>query len=439
MKLLSFISQFLESSLEKASTHKKYINNLAWLLGDKIIRQGASFFIGIKIAKYLGATEFGVWNYVIALCGLYSAFAMLGLDSILVREIVKKSDSEGKLLGTSALLKFGGSIVALILSLITIIILKGFDQRLILITLITAGTFLFQITDVIDYYFQAHVKTRLVIIARSIAFALSAGWKIYFIVAKFELTSFVWAGFMEIGITSLIMVILFKPKRIIETWRWSKSTASLLLKHSWPLAISSLVIMLYMRVDQVMIGQINNEHELGLYSAAVKICELTYFIPTVICSAIYPGIIKSHSTNKKLYLSTLSWLYFGMFWMSVFIAVVVCFFSEEFISILYGKGFDGAGQILMIYILSGIPTFLGVATSQYLMAEGLTSLSLYRTLMGLTVNILLNIILIPKWGAVGASIATLISYSLATFSLVFFKSTHKHGLFLIKSLIYPSR
>ncbi len=421
--------------LNTAKSGEKYVKNTAWLITDKIIRQGITFYIGIRIARYLGPEDYGLWNYVMATCIMFSAFSSLGLDSILIRELVKRPKRESAFMGSAFVLRLLGGGVAFLLSLIAIFVLNGPNPTYLAIGAITAGAFIFQSLDVIDYYYQSQVKSRYVIYARLFGFLATTGIKIFLIVAEYPLISFVWVTLFEIVLTCLALLGLYQKEHTISKWRWETPSAKYLLKHSWPLALSSIVITLYMRLDQVMLGKMANNDEVGVYSAAVRICEMWYFIPMIICSSLYPGIVKARQSDPTLYRKTFKWIYFSFFWFSSILAISTLLVSDIVIDMLYGQGFKGADAVLNIYIFSGIATFIGVASSQYLMAENFTLISLYRTLLGLTINVLLNIFLIPPLGAQGAAWATLISYTLATYSLFFFKKSRAQGLLMIKAIV----
>ncbi len=423
------------------NTGKQYIHNTAWLISDKILRQGVSFAVGIWIARYLGPADFGLWNYIIAICALFSAFSTLGIESIIVRELVRFPEKKDTLIGSSFYLKLFGSIIALGLSVGAVLIVDGFNYSTLCIALLTSISFLFQTTDVIDYYFQSQVQSKYVIFARLIAFLSTTAYRIILLLNGGTLLDFVGVALAEIIITSIMLCILYNRSKFIgkiSGWHWDSGIAKELLKNSWPLALSSMVVMLYMRLDQVMIGALLDKKAVGVYSAAVKICELWYFIPMLICSSIYPGIIKAKEQNQPLYFKTLSWLYFSMFWLSLAIAILTALFKDQIIDFLYGDKFQGAPMILLVYIFAGIPTFLGIATSQYLMAENKTLIALYRTGLGLSINILLNLLLIPKYGPVGAAVATVLAYGLSTYSLFLFKSTRKHFVLLIRAPFSPT-
>jgi O-antigen/teichoic acid export membrane protein len=183
-----------------------------------------------------------------------------------------------------------------------------------------------------------------------------------------------------------------------------------------------------------MIGIMLGETALGIYSVAVKLAELWYFIPGIIVGSVLPAIISAKSRDEKLYKARFLKLYTILAWLAICLAIPVSIFSKEIIILLYGPEYVGAALSLSISIWAGVGVFLGTASSQYLVIEKKTNLSLYRSIIGMVINFGLNLILIPLLGIEGAAISTFIAYTLVTFSLFIFKDTREHSILFFKAL-----
>jgi O-antigen/teichoic acid export membrane protein len=200
------------------------------------------------------------------------------------------------------------------------------------------------------------------------------------------------------------------------------------------LILSGIAVMIYMKIDQVMIGKMLNDTEVGIYSAAVKISEAWYFIPTAIATSAFPAIIKSKQKSERLYLKRMQKLYDFAVWFSIGFALLVTVFSGIIINLLYGAEYARASSVLSVHIWAGVFVFLGVVSGRYLVNENLTKVSFYRTLLGALINVLLNIGLIPFLGVLGAAITTLVSYMFSGFVLnVLFKKSRIVFLMQLKS------
>jgi len=416
----------------------RYTENTYWLLAERIIRISINFLITIYLVRYLGPLKFGLLSYAISYFGILSSFASLGLDSILVRELVVDADKENQLLATSFYLRLIASVATIFLVLMTLLATSE-DISTSLLIIIISSSVIFQSFNVIDYYFQAKVQSKFVVYSQLFSLIISAIIKVFLIYYKANLIYFAIAITIESLLLSLGLYFIFKKENLNKLkWQFDYDIAKKLLKDSFPLILSGIVIAIYMKIDQIMIKNMLAANELGFYASAVKICESFYFIPMAVANSVFPAIISARTRSKKLYKLRLQQLYDLMSWISIGIAIVITLFASQIVILLYGEKFISASPVLQIYIWSAVATFLGVASSQFLVAENLTKISFYRTLIGMIINVILNFILIPRVGIIGSAIATLISYSAATFSLLFWQSTYKQVVMMIKSIFLIS-
>jgi PST family polysaccharide transporter len=250
-----------------------------------------------------------------------------------------------------------------------------------------------------------------------------------------SLTMFAWAQTLEILLSAIGLLVVYRCLGgHITDWRPRYDMAMALIRECWPLIFSSLSVMLYMKVDIVMLGKLSGDRSVGIYSAATRLSEGFYFIPMIIASSVAPMLLRARARSAEQYMLGLFQLYILMVRMSLAIAVLLAVASPLLIGLLFGSDFSEASAVLRLHIWAAIAVFLGVASSQYLINEGLQKLSLCRTLTGLVVNILLNLLLIPHFGAVGAAIATLISYFVATFSIIISHHGVGQGYLMLRAL-----
>jgi len=231
-----------------------------------------------------------------------------------------------------------------------------------------------------------------------------------------------------------LVTAYIKQKLSIFNWKIKFDLAKRLLRDSWPLILSGVAISIYMRIDQVMIKNMLDAKAVGNYAVAVRLSEVWYFIPMAITSSVFPAIINAKKVSEKLYYSRLQKLYDLITWLAIGIALSMTLLANDIIRILFGTQYQVAAGVLRIYVWAGIFVFLGVASSQYLIAENYTKISFYRTFIGAIVNVVLNIIMIPKYGINGAAIATLVSYFVSVFSIVLIPKTYKNSILMLKSL-----
>ena len=404
------------SKLKSNQGFMRYFKNTSWLFAEKILRMVVGLFVGIWAARYLGPEQFGLFSYAQAFVGLFAAIAGLGLDGIIVRELVKNPSKQAVLLGTAFYLKLIGALLVL-LALAGTVTLSHQDSLTTWLIFIIASSTVFQSFNVVDFFFQAKVLSKYVVYANIISLLISSFVKIGLILTSASLIAFAWVVLFDSVILMLGFVYYFQrhAKLNIKRLNFSKATAINLLKDSWPLILSGLVISIYMKVDQIMIKEMLDAEAVGQYVAAVRLSEAWYFIPMVIASSLFPAIINAKKVSEEFYYAQLQKLYDLMVWIAIAIALPMTFLSDWVIDLLYGVQYDQSGAILMIHIWVAVFVFLGVASSRWFIVENLQKYSLYRTLAGALINVMLNYILIPIYGIYGAAYATLASQVVASY------------------------
>jgi O-antigen/teichoic acid export membrane protein len=417
-----------------SSSFKKYLANTSWLFFERILRIIISFVVIIYVVRYLGPKDFGLYSYVLSFTWLFVAISTLGLETISVREIVKQPQKKDEIIGTVFTLRILGGIAAVILIGLALFISHE-DIYISILILIASAAFIFQSFSAIEYYFRAIVKAKYNAYALSASVICSSALKIILILNEAPLVYFIATFTFEYFVLAIGLVAVYKSNKYkILSWKYSKLLARSLLKDSWPLALSGVVVMIYMKIDQVMIKHMIGEEAVGFYAAAVRLCEAWYFIPVTICNSIFPAIVNAKNVSEEFYNNRLQKLYDFLAWLAIGIAVPVTFFSHEIIYILFGSEFAPAAPVLTIYIWAGVAVFLAVASSQYLVNENLTKLLFLRTLVGMIINVSLNLILIPVYGIVGSAIATLVSYTAVTFALSFHKKYYSQFKMMLRSV-----
>ena len=414
---------------------KKYFANTSWLMGHRVLSLIVALFVGVYVARYLGPERFGLLSYAGSFVGLFTALATLGLDGIVVRELVKTPERRNELIGTAFWLKAGGAIL-MWACIAAAIPFTHNDVQTNILTIIIAFAVIFQAFNVIDLNYQAEVKSKYVVYARLVQLVVSSITKLIFIWISAPLVWFACVFLLDAVVLAIGLTAVYLENTgtvWYRKWRWQ--TAKELLKDSWPLILSGMVISIYMKIDQVMIKEMLGAEQVGHYAAAVRLSEAWYFVPMAIMSSVFPAIINAKKQSEELYYQRLQKLYDLMVWLAVAIALPTTFLAPWVIRVLYGEPFLPAAGVLSIHIWAGVFVFLGVASGKWLLTENLQVFSTINTTIGAIVNIALNYILIKNMGINGAAISTLISYFIAAYlCLSFFDKTRINFVNLTKSL-----
>jgi O-antigen/teichoic acid export membrane protein len=412
-----------------------YLKNTSWLLLDRLVRIIGGLFIGIWIARYLGPKNFGILNYALAYVAFFNVFVGLGLNQIVVRELVKYPKLTNYTLGTAFGLKFFGAFLAMIGIYASLFLIQADNVTKLVIFFLTLRM-IFQSVDVVDYFFQAKVISKYTVIARSLAFLSSSLLNIYFILNEYSVVYFALSLFIDLLLSALFLLIIYhKNGHVFKQWRFSKKIAINLMKFAWPLALSVFLISIHTKIDQVMIGNMLDIEQVGIYSVAVKLSDAWLFFPAILVSTFMPYFVDLREVDKKLYQYRLIQLYSLMFWMGVFVGLVIMLFGESIISLLFGEVYTNAYMALVFNIWNGIFISQAIARGIWMISENLQIYRLYSNIIVAVLNISINILLIPIYGIAGAAIATLITQFIGTWVIsLFWKPIRQSTYDMIKSI-----
>ncbi|NET58676.1 MAG: flippase [Symploca sp. SIO2E6] len=400
---------------------RKIISNISWLFADRILRLGVGVIVVALIARYLGPQQFGLLSYAGSLVALFRIFATLGLDRIVIRELVHEPASQKEILGTALILKLLGSTLAWLLAISTILLIRP-DETLshYLVAIIAAGT-IFETFDAIDFWFQWQIKSKYTVLAKNTAFIIVTCLRIILISIQASVIFVALAMSIELMLGAIGLVIAYQFNRqTLLAWRPSFGRAKSLLQESWPLIIAGVAIMIYLRIDQVMLGQMVGDEAVGIYAVTTRISSIWYFIPIGIVSSVAPSITEAKRSSETLYYSRLQKLLNLMAVLAYSIAIPMTFLAKPILVLMFGDDYASGGRVLVILVWTGMFWFLGICKSQiWIINEGRTRYNLVEKSIGAVVNILLNFWLIPIYQEMGAAIATLISYAFVDYLMCF--------------------
>ncbi|QSH39034.1 flippase [Candidatus Kaiserbacteria bacterium] len=388
---------------------RRYAGSAGWSLFGKLITMSIGLFATLYIARALGPTNFGELSYALSFIALFSFIASLGIDNVLYRELVKNPGQKNFLLGSALVIKLTTGSGAAVLAILTAWILSSPDVSLLLIALLSI-TFISQSVFFISYEFGAAVKAR--------AVALLSIFVV--IVINFLKIGAIYLGG---GVIYLAIILVFESllyaigyifirQRTFGTlreWKFDLSTTKGLLIDSWPYMFITAFALIYSRVDQVLLKNLIDSTEVGLYDAAVRLSELWYFIPTLLAGSLLPALINAKQHSLEDYIHRFILLILLSFGLAVSIAIGVYLLAPTIVHVIYGPDFVGTAGILRIYIWALIPMSLIIVINQFFLAENERFMIFVSAFSGMFINIVANIWLIPLYQGIGAAIATLIS------------------------------
>ncbi|MBP0017664.1 MAG: flippase [Cyanobacteria bacterium SBLK] len=405
---------------------RKIIANTTWLFGEKILQLFLGLFVGVWVARYLGPENFGLYNYVIAIVSLFGVIANLGLDQIIVRDISRDISQKDETLGTSFILRFTASIFSTFAVILFTFISDNNDPQVrMLIGIFSLAMSCSRSMEIVEYWFQSQVQSKYVVVGKNIVYITINIIKVIAIQLQAPVSVFVLILSLEQILNAIGLVIVYQfSGSLIKAWRFSYNRVRSLLKDSWPLILANIVIIIYMRIDQIMLAQISGAASVGLYSAAVKISEMWYFVPISIINSVYPSVVQGKELGDRIYYGRIQKLFGVVAIIGYLVAIPVTFLSPFIVTLIYGTEYAESATVLTIHIWAGLFIGLGVARTTWLTTENLTQFAAATTALGALVNIILNSLWIETYGGTGAAVATVISQIAASYlSGLFFPPT----------------
>ena len=416
-----------------AEALNKYFKNTGMLFLGRVGSLLIKMIVGIQVANYLLPDKNGILSGATVYIYFFSAIASLGLDQYIVKELHAFPESRDKILGTSFLMKLmaGFACIPLIWAAFHIYPATGTPYSYVFILSFIGVV---QPFTVIDSYFQSEVQSKYIMQVQIAANLLSAAIKLLLIFNKMPLVYFVYAYAFDFLMISAGYFFTYNRKgRNLYHWTYDSALAKKLIAFSWPLIISGIMVALYMKIDAIMLQRMKGLKEAGAYQTVSSLSEAWNFVPSVIVTSLFPAILNARRDDVARYNKRIQNLYDLMVYLSVPVAIIITF-TSPLIYKFYKHQYAYAAPVLSVHIWSGVFVFLGAANSQYLIAENYNRLTFIRTGFGALVNILLNLILIPKMGMMGAAIATLAAYASAAFFVLAIPKVNKQGVMMLKSL-----
>ena len=415
--------------------------HFGWLVGERVLRLLLGAVVGFLVARHLGPERLGVLSYCVAFVSLLGFFPTLGLDGPLKRDVLRSPERTVELLTTGLGLRLAAGLIAW--GAVALLAAAGWgftveERRLLLILALT----LFQPALLVsDLWLQTQLRGRATALAQLGALLAAAALRLALIVGDAPLAAFAWAVVVETAIAGVGLFWAALRAGLVLRWRAPDvAVARRLLTESWPLMFASLAILVYMKIDEIMLRHLAGAEAVGTYAAAARLSELWYFVPTALASSVLPGLLRARERDAAAYARGMQQYYDLSAALAYGFAAPMAFAAPWLVRWFYGPEFAAAAPILAVHIWSGLFVFLGVARGQWLVNEGLSRFYLMATVAGAVVNVALNCWFIPRWGGLGAAWATVLAYGLAAWAASFcHPAVRATGWMQTRALLIPLR
>ncbi len=390
------------------------LHNVLWLLGDKVTKALCLLVISALLARYFGPETYGKLAYALAFIAIFQGIANLGLDSITVREIATNRKRAADIVGTVFGLRLLAGFILWPLSTFLAYIFGGNGEGDLLIVALVGGILMFQATDTIDLWFQSQGYNRKTVVAKLSVYVIGSAVRLYLLYLNCPLWVFALMATVDTIILSAALSLMYKSFPIVQRWQFKRREAIGFLREGWPFMLSGVAVLVYARIDQIMIKNILGDYDLGIYSVAALISGFFAVVPVSICTAAAPHVANLKKDSHESYMRAIGLIALFLLFIAVGISAVVYLLAGHIINLLYGEQYAAASDVLRIHIFSTIPLFLGVAQNLWIVNERKGMIILYKTVSGAIVSVILNAVLIPSYGIEAAAYSAIMTQFVAS-------------------------
>ena len=389
-----------------------YSNNIQWFTIARIVSMAISLCSTIVIARLLGPSAFGLFNYVLSIVALFTILSNLGISNILYKQLTLEKEKREEIFGSAFFLNMITATIAITIVMISLIFIREtwYVKSLILLLSLTFVTYPFTL---LSFDFLKDTEAKYVTITQIITLLISTISKIAVIYYFNSIAYMIIVLVLENLVAGAIYAYqILRIKKRTLTFRVNRDRVLLIFSLSLPLILYGAFSEIYARIDQIMLKYYLNTAAVGFYSASVRLTELWYMVPNILTGALFPALANAKDDNVT-YQKRYDMLLTILAGASIVISIVVFFFRDFLIGLIYGKDFVQSSPILGVYIFSLVGFFLSTLIYQDLFIRHSNKwLVALLPLSTAVLNIIGNIILIPLYGTVGAAIATTVSYNI---------------------------
>ena len=367
-----------------------------------------SLVIGLLTARYLGPSNYGVISYVASIVAFALPIMQLGLKQTLVKEFIQAPDQEGRILGTALVINILSSLLCMAGCVAFVAVVDAGEQETILVCALYSLTLIFQATEMTQYWFQSKLLSKYPSIAMLCAYVAVALYKVYLLVTQKSVVWFALSNVLDYFLVSVILMVMYRKvggQRLRFSWRTGRE----MLSRSKYYIIPSLMVMIFQHTDRIMIKLMIGEAETGFYSAAVTCIGISGFVFAAVIDSARPVILEMKEKDQALYEKRVTQLYSIITCMSLAQSIGMAVLAKPIVLLLYGADYAKTASILAVavwYITFG---YYGSVRNIWILAEEKQKYLTGINVAGAMANVVLNLCLIPLWGAVGAALASLVT------------------------------
>ena len=397
----------------KGIFQNRTLQNAGWIIIGRVFNKVLAFVVGIITARYLGPGNYGLINYAAAYTTFFASVCTLGIESVIIKNFCDHPEEEGTALGTTMLLRCMSSLFSAVMIVGIVSIVDRGDPTAIWVVALSSLGMLFQSMDSFKQWFQSKLQSKYAAMATVVAYVLVSGYKILLLVTGKSVFWFAVATSVDHVAVALFLLAAYKKKGG-PPLKWSAVKAKELLTASSSYIVAGLMISVYASTDRLMLKQMMDETAVGYYGLAVSLSTTWAFLIQAVIDSVYPSVIQAYKKDERLFEKRNRQLYAVVIYVAGAMSLAICLLAQPIVRILYGVEYLPAVQPLRIVVWYTTFSYLGVARNAWLVCRNKQKYTkvLYASAAG--INVVLNFLLIPLWGAAGAAVASLVTQMATT-------------------------
>ncbi len=382
--------------------------NSAWLIGCRLVQACISFVVSMLTARYLGPSNYGLVNYAASIVAFVVPIMYLGINNILVQELVSEPEKEGEIVGTACTLSFLSSLLCIGGVVAFSAVANAGEKTTLIVCALYSVLLIFQSFDMLQYWFQSKLLSKYTSLAALGAYVVVAAYKIFLLVTGKSVYWFAVSNALDYFLIALMSYIIYR-KIGGKKFRFSRSVAVKLIAKGKYYIVAGLMVTVFAETDKVMIMLMIGETEVGYYGAAVTVASITSFVFSALIDSFRPLILSAKGKDETAYRLNMKRLYGLVIYLSLLQSLVISLFAGFIISFLYGEAYAPAAGALRIIVWYTTFSYVGAVRNIWILAENKHRFLWIINLTGALFNVGLNALLIPLWGINGAAAASLMT------------------------------
>ncbi len=419
------------------SQARRVARNTSFLTIGQVLSYGMNAIYLILLARYLGVDGFGIWNFAVAFTAIFSIFVNFGFSTLVTREVSRDISLANKYLANSIPIQALFGVIAVSISALLVNVLGYSQQTIYVVYILSVGIVVTTVSAQFSSVFQAFEKMGFMALATVVTNLVTLCGAVIGILLHVNVVGIALFYLIANGLALAYSYALcarnfFVPHLGIDLAFW-RST----LKEAWPMAALALGVLLYFRIDVIILSLLKGEAAVGFYSVAYNFSEATTVVPSMFIYALFPLLSRLHQDSKQSFTDIGAKSIKYMVYIALPMAFTVTLWATPIITTLFGRAYTGSALALQIIIWSAVAMYISIILGRTFIAANLQRLNVKIVMAAVAFNVTLNVLVIPKYSYFGAAATTVATETFVVFTSLFFLGRYGHKFGLRKISVPP--